>query len=185
MKIVDFEEMEDYQKYYLKGYLWNAYPFENKERDENVPNNLIKSISIKRDYIYSKTELSYFYFDKKNYVEVVELLEEIDFAFFEEKGQLWKSLKLQELFLVAQLSLTNEVTTKMTEDFLGLISSYVNIPERNTAVPIELVNGVLENKDKKGMTNILRNLNYLINSKNQRDYFDDSIRLRLESALSL
>ncbi len=175
LNIIDSYEMDEYQLCYLKGYLWNSMPVESNQRDLEVENNLKKSITLNGNYIYSKTELSFFYFDKKQYEKVIELLKDLDLSYFEQKNQLWKSLKLQELLLVSKLNLASSLMIDLLDDFLGLISSYLILPDEESAIPKELVFAVIENKNKKGMSKLIKNTYTLINSKKQKDYFDDKI----------
>jgi len=174
LKMIDSYKMDDYQLHYLKGYLWNLLPFDSEKREQEIETNLKKSIDLKSDYIYSKTELSFFYFDKKKYNKVIELLNNLDFSFFENNDQLWKSLKLQELLSVSKLYESREIPRKLIDEFIGLITAYIYIPEEEIAIPTELINAVIENKKKKGMKPILEGAFMLVNSKNQKDYFDES-----------
>ncbi len=184
LKALDSYEMDDYQLFYLKGCLWNSLPKESVKRDINVVDNLKKSIQLNENYIFSKTELSYFYFDKKEYSKVVELLSPLDFSFFEEKDQIWKSLKLKELLLVSKLGLVDKVDKKLTNDFFELISSYTFLPEEELAVPRELVDSIFNNKEKEGIRSIAKNVYQLVNSNNQKDYFDKEVRLNLKKIVN-
>ncbi len=181
--VIDSYEMDAYQLYYLKGYLWNIYPFDTSERNAKTIEFLSKSIEIKSDYIFSKTELSFYYFDQKEYAKVLELLEGLDVSFFEEKGQLWKSLKLQELCFVSKLYESKIVTEELVADFLYIVSAYIYLPDEEVSVPRELVNAMSENKEKEGVFPILHNVLQLVNSKKQRDYFDDTIKQELKECL--
>lgn len=184
LKVIDSYEMEDYQLYYLKGCLWNLFPFDSKERENEVEFNLKKSISLKEDYIYSKTELSYFYYDKKKFLDVISLLDSIDLPYFEEKGQLWKSLKLQELLLTSKLYHCDKLDENLYNDFLGLISSYMYLPDEELTIPVELVNAILENKNKLGISPIINQVNLLINSNKQKDYFDYNLRNKFKNLVN-
>jgi len=180
LEMIDSYKMDDYQLYYLKGYLWNLLPFDSDKREQEVEYNLKKSITLKDDYIYSKTELSFFYFDQKKYSNVIKLLNNIEFSFFEERGQLWKSLKLQELLAVSKLYTTKFVDSDLSNEFLSLISVYLHLPEEEVAVPRELVNSVIENIDKKNIYNIAKNTYSLIKSLSFKDYFDKTISSKLK-----
>lgn len=184
LKIIESSKIEVYQLYYLKGYLWNLFPFESEKRDNEILTNLKKSIDIKDDYIYSKTELSYFYYDKKQYNEVIKLLQGLDLTYFEGVGQLWKSLKLQELLLNSKLYETKNVDTKLSKKFQSIIMLYKSLPDEKIAIPSELVNTVIENFDKGGMKDIIINTCLLIKSDNMKDYFDEEIKL-IETLLHL
>lgn len=181
LKILNTYGLPDYQKYYLKGVLWNMMPFESEERDFKIVEYLEKSIKIKDDYLYSKTELSFYFFDKKKYLKVIEILQDLNFRLFEVKNQLWKSLKLQELLSVSKLFVKGEVDKNLYDELLGVISAYLHLPENEIAVPRELVNSLLENKSKVGVIKLIQNINILINSKNQSDYFDDKIKLKIKT----
>ena len=41
---------------------------------------------------------------------------------------------------------------------------------------MELVNAVIENKHKKGIITLIKNTYTMINSKNQKDYFEEEIK---------
>ncbi len=183
LEFIDSYEMNDYQLYYLKGHLWYSIPTESYERDIKVVENLKKSIRLNKNYIHSKTELAYFYFDKKKYSKVIKLLEGLDLSIFEENNQMWKSLKLQELLLVSKLWVSKIVDKKLNNDFFELISSYLYLPEEELAVPSELINSIFKNKEKEGICNVAKNVYQLINSKNQKDYFDDDDRSNLKSII--
>ncbi|MEK6153600.1 hypothetical protein WIW50_10090 [Flavobacteriaceae bacterium 3-367] len=184
LKLVDLDEMEDYKRHYLKGYLWNLMPIEGNERDLEVENNLKKSITLRNDFIYSKTELSYFYFDKKHFIKVIDLLEDLDLSYFEQKDQLWKSLKLQELLAVSKLHTETSIHKELIDDLMNLISSYTYISESELAVPSELVQGVIENKHKDGMKSILTNIYIMITQSGQRKFFDDNLKMQFEKTLN-
>nr|WP_299215032.1 hypothetical protein [uncultured Allomuricauda sp.] len=173
---IESYQLEKYQEYYIKGSLWNLHPFDSEQRKLEVESNLKKSLSLREDYIFSKTELSFFYFDEKRYQNVVKLLDNVDFSFFEKNGQLWKSLKLEELYLVSKLYLAKQISNNLLNDFLGLISSYLILPDEELAIPEELVLGIIENKGKAGMSKLITNTQTLINSKIHKDYFSDKIK---------
>jgi len=184
LNLLDSYNMEEYQLFYLKGFLWNQFPFDNEERENQVEFNLKKSIELKSDYIYSKTELSYFYYDQRKFQNVIDLLDSVDLSFFEERGQLWKSLKLQELLLTSKLYSFNQVDKILYNDFLGLISSYMYLPDEELAVPIELANSVLGNIKKEGVIPLAKQVDGLINSKKHRDYIDDKIKKTFKHVLT-
>lgn len=181
LNLIDTYSMDVYQVYYLKGYLWNLLPIESVEREKKVQYYLEKSIDLKDDYIYSITELAFFYFDQKKYSNVLKLLHSVDLSFFEENGQVWKSLKLQEILLASKLYTIDTLNKDLLNEFLGLISVYSILPEEKVAVPSELVLSVIENKDKKGMYKLIQNTSVLINSENQKDYFDSEIKMKFTS----
>lgn len=179
LDLIKSYEIESFYKYYLKGYLWYKMPIESKKRDQEVEKNLKKSISQNPNYLISKSYLSYFYFDKKEFKKVINILKSINFSFFVERNQIWQSLKLQELLIVSKLYISESVNNDLSGDLLGLISSYLNLPEEEIAVPTELINAVIENKYKKGIMNVRKNTYLLVNSKSQKDYFSDDVRLEL------
>lgn len=178
--VIDSHKMDDYQHYYLKGCLWNLMPFDNKERRDKVEKNLKQSIEINPDYIFSKTELSFFYYDEKKYFEVIQLLERIDFSFFEKRDQLWKSLKLQELLLSSKFYVMDVFDKKISEEYESLVYAYILLPEEDIAVPREIVNAVIDNLSKDGMLSIIKSTLSLISSKNQRIYFDNETKCKLD-----
>ncbi|MFC5044122.1 hypothetical protein ACFSTE_09425 [Aquimarina hainanensis] len=177
LKILDSYELDDFYKYYLKGYLWYSMPLESVNRDREIEYNLKKSINQKPEYLFSKAYLAYYYFDNKEYEKVIDILNSLDFSFFEERSQLWQSLKLQELLAVSKLQLSEIVSNDLSSDILGLIYSYLHLPEEEVSVPRELVNTVIENKSKQGILNIKKNIMILINSRAYRDYFDNEVKL--------
>ncbi|MET1260681.1 hypothetical protein ABV409_15140 [Flagellimonas sp. DF-77] len=184
LKILDSSKIDKYQLFYLKGFLWNLMPVESDERDFEVENNLKKSITLNGDNIYSKTELSFFYFDKKKYEKVVELLKELDLSFFERNNQLWKSLKLQEILAVSELYILKSFDKEISDRFLELISSYSFLPEEELAVPRELVFGIYENREKSGVKSIFNNVYSMITNTGQREFFSDDIRKKFMILIS-
>ncbi|WP_103867177.1 hypothetical protein [Aquimarina sp. I32.4] len=179
LKVLDSYELDDFYKYYLKGYLWYNMPFENINRAKEVEHNLKESISKKPDYLFSKAYLAYYYYDNKFYKKVIDVLNFLDFSFFEERNQLWQSLKLQELLAMSKLQISDSVSKDISDDIVGLIYSYIHVPEEEVAVPRELVNVVIENKNKKGILSIKETILLLINSKDYKDYFDNDVRSEL------
>ena len=176
--------LDSFQKFYLLGVLWYLMPYDSDVRDLNIEGNLLKSLDLNEDYIHSKVQLSYFYFDKKKYTKVIELLSNVDFIFFENNDQLWKSLKLQELLFVSKLNIVKKINAELIEEFIVLTTCYISIPKEELAVPIELIDSILKNKDKTDIEKLVYPSLKLINSTNQKEYFDDDIKRNLKLMLS-
>jgi len=181
---INSADMDLYLKLYFKGYLWYLMPDENSERDFNIEFNLLKSIELNDNYIHSKIQLSYFYFDKKKYSKVTELLGELDISIFQENDQLWKSIKFQELLLVSKLNLSKEIDQVLISEFSGLVSIYSNISSDELSVPIELVESIIINSGKNNIETLAFLCLGMINSKNQRQFFDSEIRQNLSKIIS-
>jgi len=184
LDIINEFNIEEYKRLYFIGYLWYISPTESNIRNKQIVHNLKASVSLKSNYIYSKVYLAYFYFDNKNFHDVIEILKDVDFSFFEEINQLWQSLKLQELLSVSKLYVNKIIDKELSSEILGLISAYLILPEEDLAVPRELVSAVLENIYKEGIVNIKLNIFQLINSSSHKDFFSDTVRIELMSNIS-
>lgn len=170
LKKVDKNLFKPFKYYYLRGYLWYQMPEQSEQRSKEIVYNFNKCIELNKDYLYANAYLAYFFFDSKEYIKVNELLQDLDLSYFEQEGQVWQSLKLEELCLVSQLYIDREIGNKLSEKLLSLISSYIHLPNIELAVPRELVTGVIENKDKKGMEIVLKNI-YLMTSQSKQSVF--------------
>ncbi len=183
LDIISCQELDLYEEYYVKGYLWYSHPIKNQERDRQIILNFKTAIKENPEYLYSYAYLAYFYFDKNMYSNVIEYLNNIDFSYFEDRDQLWKSLKLQELLSISKLYESKIIDSELKGELQSVISSYMHLPILDIAIPRELINSILENKYKEGIKSILNNASSLINSNKFRVYFTDDIRNKFSQAI--
>jgi len=182
-KVDRIDDVENHEKYYLKGYLWYLIPFDSETRNKEIVTNLKKSLLVNKEYLFAKAYLGYFFFDQKQYQKVIETLDDLDFSYFEERDQLWRSLKLQELLCVSKLNLKKEISNSLYDKILNLIFLYSSVPEEEIVIPNELIESVLNNSHKEGAFKLVNQIDTLINSENQKDYFDDEVKKEVKRKL--
>lgn len=129
----------------LRGYL--AYHFPCDETYE-----IDIETELKRASLFNSTSttahlyLAHYYYDSHRFGDALDELNLLDRTQFEHAGQLWRSLKILELILSAQL-FARPISVS-SHELIKFASELQSAGAENTAVPVEMLDALLANKQE-------------------------------------
>ena len=146
------------EKSLLRGYIAYHLPCD-ATRDVNVESELEAVLAFEPRNTTAHLYLAHHHFDSRNFSEALKNLRQIDVDKYIAIGQKWRALKIEELVLAAMIHLSPRSVSP--DDVIHFSDELLAAGTEHSAVPLELVNSLLENKsrvDQAWSVPVLRNV---------------------------
>ncbi|MDQ1922735.1 hypothetical protein [Massilia pseudoviolaceinigra] len=90
------------------GYAWYQHPADTELRNENVVHHLRNALRINPDHKYALLYLGHHYYDRRQFVQALDILLTFRDREFSAFDQAWRDAKVAELILCCRLQIGDE-----------------------------------------------------------------------------